>query len=248
MPNIMDTCQMPPELTEDELSALIDGEADERVRDHVLHCAYCAGRLVSAKQVESRLRMALYRRDCPTSIELAQYQMDMLDSSEDKARIEAHLKTCPHCRQDVQDWQRFIDEDDLTMTNQPESKSDKIISMPATPSERIVLFPEIVSEPKSAVRGDAQVKRIIATADTTTIRLAFESLPDAGLKLTIQLSSQEVDWREGMVTVQQDGQTIAVCQINTYQIATCELPQVTPISLRFVAADETLIEFNDVTP
>jgi anti-sigma factor RsiW len=175
----MKTCQRPPELTEDELSALIDGEADDRTRDHVLHCPYCAERLARAQRLEGGLRMALFRKDCPSSLELAQYQMDMLDTPEDRARIEAHLSTCQYCRADLDDWQHFIDEEDYTLADH--------VAGPALHPERIVLFPRIVSQPLRAVRGDTRVKRIIAAAESTTIRLAFEPLDEGKLMLTIQL-------------------------------------------------------------
>lgn len=244
----MDGCLIPPELTEDELSELIDGESDQRVRDHVKRCPYCAERLARAQQVEAGLSTTLLRKDCPSSFELAQYVQDMFDSADDKAPIEDHLETCRFCRQDLEDWQAFIDEEDATMMGQTEAQADNIIPMPVQPGGRIVLFPEIIPGAQRALRGDTRVKRVIANADTTTIRLSFEAQPDDSLKLSIQLASQEVDWRGGMVTVQQHEQTVAVCRINDYLIGACELPEVAAISLRFVAADETLIEFNNVSP
>jgi len=244
----MDGCLIPPELTEDELSDLIDGESDQRVRDHVERCPYCAERLARAQQVEVGLSTVLFRKDCPSSYELAQFAQDMLDSVEDKARIEGHLETCPFCRQDLKDWQAFVEEEDAAMMGQTETQADNVVPMPVQSSGRIVLFPEIVPGAQRALRGDTRVKRVIANADTTTIRLSFEALPDDSLKLSIQLASQEVDWRGGMVTVQQHEQTVAVCRINDYLIGTCDLPEIAAISLRFVAADETLIEFNDVSP
>ena len=243
----METCQFPPELTDDELDALLDGEGDDRSRDHIRRCAYCARRLAQAKQIEDGLRMKLYRKDCPTSLQLAEYQMNMLESAEDKARIEAHLKTCVRCQHDLQEWQQFIHEEEAAAAS-PTEVPDNIIPMPLQAPNRIVLLSEVTHEPKSAVRGDARVKRIIAAAGSTTIRLAFEPLADDRLKLTIQLSSPDVNWREGMVSIRQQDETVAVCHINEYSTGSCEVGGSLPLSLRFIAPDETLIEFNDVTP
>lgn len=243
-----ETCRMPPELSEDELSALIDGEADARLQDHIKQCPYCAGRLAQAQQLESGLRMALHRHDCPTSFELAQYQMDMLDAPEETARIEAHLKTCVRCREDLRDWKAFVESEDSEMFDLAEDQPDNIIEMPRKASKRVVLIPDIKSLPQRAVRGSVQINRIIATAGETTIRLAFEPQSAREHKLTVQLSSKSVDWREGMVTIRQNAQVIAVVEINAYLSASCILPTHDPVSLQFVAKDETLIDFNNVTP
>jgi hypothetical protein len=236
----METCQIPPELTEDELSALIDGEANARSQEHIRQCPYCAKRLARAKQIEDGLSKAFYRRGCPTSLELGQYHANLLDSPERQAYIETHLRTCLRCRQDLQALQDAIDKDE----DEPKAVPDNIIAMPLRDLKRIVVF----YEPEPQARGTARLKRILAKADSTTISLSFESLPDDRLKVTAQLMSSDVDWRSGMVSVQQDAQTVAVCHLNDYRIGVCELPKMAPLSLRFIAIDETLIEFNDVTP
>jgi hypothetical protein len=241
----MSECKIPPELTEDQISALIDGETDPHSQQHILQCPYCADRLAQAQRIEKGLHMALFRKDCPTSFELAQHHMDMLDSPEDRSRIDSHLQTCRYCQHDLQDWERFIDESSV-ISESLDAAAKKV--RPMHNPERIVLFPRIASQPRSAVRGDARVNRIIATADSTTIRLSFETLPDDKIKLTIQLSSPEVDWRGAMVNVRQGNSTVAVCRINTYQIGTCVLPRQEKMTLRFVSTDETLIEFKDVSP
>ena len=191
--------------------------------------------------------MTLYRKDCPPSLTLAQYQMSMLDTGEQTEAVEQHLQTCPHCRADLKHWQNFIEEED-DLHDQTERDSDNVIRMPASDSSRVVLFPTIAAEPLSAVRGNSSIRRIIATADSTTIRLAFEPLYDDRVKMTVQLASEDVDWSDGMVTIRRDGRTIALCQINSYQIGSCELPDGESFSLSMVAADETLIEFSSIAP
>lgn len=242
----METCQIPPELTEDELSALIDGEADPRSQEHIRQCPHCARRLSQAKQIEEGLYKAFYRRGCPASLELGQYHTHLLDNPERRDWIETHLRTCVRCRQDLQALRDAIDKEEEDMQR---SVPDNIIAMPLPNSRRIVLFYEPEANARGNLRGNnPRLKRIVAKADSTTISLSFEDLPDDRLKVTAQLLSSDVDWRSGMVSVQQDAQTVAVCHLNDYRIGVCELPGTAPISLRFIAMDETLIEFNDVTP
>lgn len=243
-----EVCQYPPPLTEDDLSALIDGEEDDQLKDHVRRCPYCAARLEQAGQIEGDLSMTLYRGTCPDSFTLGQYQMDMLEDPEQRATIAGHLDHCPHCRQDLKEWADFIDEDEFGELENQAARSEKVIPMPTHPGNRIVLFPTVAAPSKRAVRGTARTHRIIASAGTTTIRLAFDPLPHDHTKLTIQLASKSVDWRGAMITVRQNEEVVAVCAVNEYQTGTCELTQPAPVSLYFVAADETIIEFGNISP
>ena len=47
--------------------------------------------------LEANLRAALYRHDCPTTMELGEYQLGFLVEPE-ALRVKAHLGDCPHCQ------------------------------------------------------------------------------------------------------------------------------------------------------
>ena len=46
--------------------------------------------------LDAALRAALHRRDCPSTMELGDYQLGLL-TEEQQARMESHLKRCPYC-------------------------------------------------------------------------------------------------------------------------------------------------------
>ncbi len=50
--------------------------------------------------LDAALRAALYRRDCPTTMELGDYQMDLL-AEDERARIQRHVSRCPHCQAEL---------------------------------------------------------------------------------------------------------------------------------------------------
>ena len=54
-------CSAPPPLTDDQLSAALDGEADQVVLDHLERCPSCTARLEQARRAERALAGRLYR-------------------------------------------------------------------------------------------------------------------------------------------------------------------------------------------
>src|SRR5262245_17171235 len=49
------------------------------------------------KTLAARLRADFYRRDCPGTMILGEYQLGLLDGVE-QSRLRAHLDKCPHCQ------------------------------------------------------------------------------------------------------------------------------------------------------
>lgn len=100
-------CRLPPPLTEEQISAFLDGEAEPAVRQHVIECAYCAARVAQARQVEAMMQQQFFRWDCPTAQQLGDYHLG-LTGEEDNRRISAHLQHCAHCRAELADLRAFL--------------------------------------------------------------------------------------------------------------------------------------------
>ena len=195
-------CHLPPELTDDELSSLIDGDADENLHHHIANCPFCAERLEQAKSLEYQLYSALHRIDCPSSLTLSDYQLKLIEDTTVINKIESHLEFCVRCQRELADWEAY---------NQSESEGfahmndiPETMMMP-TADSKIVLFPTIVSASQRAVKG-RNAPAVLATIDNTTIRLDVSQEEHTQNLLTLQVLSGDNDWEEGMVTIYQDGQ------------------------------------------
>jgi len=101
-------CAFPPELDEAQLLAHGDGTADPTVVEHLQGCAYCRARAERLAQLNRSLGAALYRLDCPSSIELGEYHLDLLLPERQHA-VRSHLHTCPHCARELRQLAVFAE-------------------------------------------------------------------------------------------------------------------------------------------
>ena len=90
-------CRFPPPLTEDQISAAIDGEVEPGVLQHLSQCTSCMSRLEQARRFEQALRARLYRWDCPPVQQLGDYHLGLLSQAGADA-IARHLGQCERCR------------------------------------------------------------------------------------------------------------------------------------------------------
>jgi hypothetical protein len=64
-------------------------------------------RIIKMAHFEDQMKQILYRRDCPSSVELGDYQLGMLPEGR-MAFIRKHLAECPHCTREVEMLQSFL--------------------------------------------------------------------------------------------------------------------------------------------
>ena len=76
---------------------------------HLDQCEICQQRLARFKQVNSTLVSNLYRRLCPSALQLSLYCAELLPADE-RMQIAAHVLTCPLCTAEVADTRRFMEE------------------------------------------------------------------------------------------------------------------------------------------
>jgi predicted DNA-binding WGR domain protein len=104
-------CVEPGKITDEQIIAYVDGEADVATIEHVRCCAYCTGRARAYDLDQRALRAALYRVDCPEAQFLGEYHLGLL-SPADQDAIEAHLRDCSLCTADLAKLERFLEETD----------------------------------------------------------------------------------------------------------------------------------------
>jgi hypothetical protein len=87
---------------------------------HLDQCEICQQRLARFKQVNSTLVSHLYRRLCPSALQISLYCAELLPADE-RMQIAAHVLTCPLCTAEVADTRRFMEEVPAIPEYEPES-------------------------------------------------------------------------------------------------------------------------------
>ena len=95
----MNGCIRPPALDLAQLSAFVDGDADDAVRLHVEQCDSCRARAAQLAVAQSRLQTLLWRNACPAPEQLRDYAWDLLPQ-EEAQRVAQHVAFCPYCTHD----------------------------------------------------------------------------------------------------------------------------------------------------
>ena len=100
-------CIAPPEITDMELLAHLDGVGAPATEEHLAACSYCQQRAASL-DTESRLAAAaLQRAACPLPHELGEYQLALVERS--RAReIERHVAGCARCRAELLTLSQYL--------------------------------------------------------------------------------------------------------------------------------------------
>jgi hypothetical protein len=167
-------CNFPPPLTDDQLSAVLDGVADAEVTTHLAACAGCARQLAEARQIEAGLHKQLYRWECPAPLRLGEYALGLLDPPE-KTMVQKHLNICALCVTEVEEAKIFLASEPAADRSMLERLARALPSLPRLPANALIakLTPPT---PGLAYRGSA-AGQILAQADGTHIVLDMQ--PDA---------------------------------------------------------------------
>lgn len=121
-----------------ELVLLVFGEgelAPEVVR-HLHACMICQQRLRQFRQLYLYLLAKLYRSQCPDGLHISLYCADLLEKQE-KEQIEAHLRECPLCAEEVAISRRFMADPLLPVA--PASPFHDLVPMRGGRQTRLIL-------------------------------------------------------------------------------------------------------------
>jgi hypothetical protein len=233
-------CTIPPALSEEQLSLALDGLAELSIEQHLEACTYCRLHLRQLEAFDTALRAPLYRFDCPDASEISHYHLNLFLNEAERERIALHLEKCSLCQSELSTLESFLEEDTLSDAKflQPDFQR-------STANSKVILFPKRLAAPKRAVRGTG-TSAILARAGTTTIRLQIKHSETESSSLNIQAISADVDWKDAIVVLFQDGELQSLQMINQYGSCDCKLSTLTPITLQLIAQDKTFIEFKDV--
>ncbi|GCE46622.1 hypothetical protein EI42_00134 [Thermosporothrix hazakensis] len=119
-------CQEPGAIRDEELIAYLSGEqVRPAVVRHLARCSACAALVNGYQFLDAKLQQKLYRWNCPPSLLLGEYQMGLLDSTQEAA-LREHLRICARCTQEAAALTALIANDPLFAVHQPLPEAQKV--------------------------------------------------------------------------------------------------------------------------
>lgn len=184
----------------------------------------------------------LYRWDCPTVQQLADFYMEILDGA-DVPTIERHLEKCVHCRAEMQAMTAFMKggENVAISTAEKPSQTEKpnwlgeLVAFLAAPS------------PSFAMRGTDKGPIVASAEDGTTLFLELQK-KRSGNWLTGQLTAEEQErWAEAMLIVHQGGMVQGITRLDDLGLFTCQLQDDRPVELRITTRDGRSLVLKEIS-
>lgn len=191
-------CISPPELEDGQLLVYLDGESNQQIRSHLEHCEYCREKAKALGQFQDHLSSRLYRITCPSSLELGEYHLHMLDAPQ-MLLVAQHLRECPHCTREIAQLKEFLS--DLMPTSEENLLGNvkvllaRLVGGQTAESGSIPAF--------SALRGESKGP-LIFEADGVVITLDVQ--PDSNKQVSMlgQVAADDQDqWTNALVELQQ---------------------------------------------
>lgn len=241
---MMDQCSTPPQLTDDQLSATLDGDADASIADHLACCPWCAARLEHARHLEQRLATTLSRWNCPSPERIGDYHLGLLDPV-DSGAIAAHLSRCPQCAAELDDLVHF-----LPPAPEPPVQAFVIARPQPAPFRRArELIAQIMPRPLGlAVRSGASSVPLLASAGSAMLMITVEPSDNPNLALIGHLAAQEADrWYGALVELRSAEALMATAVLDDSGGFRCEPIPPGPVRLRISAADGVAIVVPEIT-
>lgn len=217
------TCSFPPELTDEQMMSVLDGESDAVIRQHLTHCASCRARFEGLYQFEILLRRKLRRRDCPKSSVLGDYALDLLPAAEHQS-VDNHVQQCPRCRAEVDGMYAFLRVEDpipAPMIARPARR--------ARPNER---YARVSQGPAVLpLRGSSIPETLLLETDGVMIFLEAQPEPDGVMLMGRLLTPELAPWANALVEVKQNDGTQIATIVDESGVFSCHLKSTTAIRL-----------------
>lgn len=190
-------CISSPALDDAQIISFIEGEADAAVITHIAECQFCAQRAERWRNLQNSLKAKLYRRSCPTPMELGDYHLGLLSKPQDSSVVEQHLRQCPLCRREVNELEEYLRE---------------LIPQPSMLESARVLIARLIggqagqeslAVPAFALRGEGKGP-ITYEADDLVIILDVQSTSGRQASILGQVAANDQDqWTGALVELRQ---------------------------------------------
>ncbi len=241
-------CIIPPPLSDDDLSAVLDGLIDDRIQKHLETCPACAERLNQIRKLDLTLQQQLKRFECPSAQQLGDYYIrkletednQMLDAEEDQ-RIEQHLKHCPLCHNEINMLIQFLDDSPASTEN---TKPAQIIRPPDNFWR---------AEPVEVV-GNLALKRLRGSDESqshdvkvNSANIYLETRPkEQGFLLTGQIIDTDVNWVGAIAEIWQNDLPQQICILDEMCEFKAELKIPDPVTLHITSTNEISVVIKDI--
>ncbi len=202
-------CETLSRFPDGTLLMVLHGDADPAAVRHVDGCADCTAELKQLRRANSRLLSALYRSDCPPSLEIGEFRSGLLAAS-DRARVAAHLTTCPHCTRELRDLDRFLAQTDApTLPERVAALQGQVKVLIARLANGFSLTQPGLAPAFAGLRGDysealtyqAAEYRVICEVDQDEQQMQRRVLTGLVTGPQAALTSAHL-WRDGQVSAQ----------------------------------------------
>lgn len=208
-------CSAPPPLTDDQLSAFLDGSQDEAVAQHLAACESCALRMQALRTLDEELvdRLRPGRRLCPTPHQLGEYSLGVATPAEIR-HIERHLDYCPRCQAELEALSDFLGSDAAPVQDtQPLLESAPSVRFdPRRPRLRATALRPAAGG--AALRGSGRSFQAEVGSFRVLINVERRSLEPLVFYLSGNVLGAPSIWREGLVRVSQGGALLAVAPLD----------------------------------
>jgi hypothetical protein len=196
-------CIAPDEITEEELLAYGDGEADEIAVEHIARCPYCAERALALATDQLALRILFHRVECPDAHTLGEFHLGLLTADEG-------------CTTEVKDLDSFLQEVPIALVVPPVQGQVKRLVARLAPSPP----DQATQQPALAFRGAAAAPPDVYQAENIRMVVGLEADGlHAGRKMLLGFTTREGKPIEGLtgarVQLIRRGQTVAMEQVDT---------------------------------
>ena len=208
-------CNNPPPLSDETISAILDGDTTPETEAHLQQCGDCAARLVEARQWEHAIAGQLHRWDCPSPQELGDYHLGSVTQARQRS-IAAHLDVCVRCSAEIEDLRVFVADEVAAPIRSTETTTGQ--SQPRGRLRAMVaqLLPRTPGFAGAALRGSGDGP-MIAQCSAATIVLEAQQLEQQTVRLTGQIADEAGEqerWDGALVEVRQDNVLIAVAFVD----------------------------------
>jgi hypothetical protein len=219
-------CIMPPALTEEQIDSILDQAAEANILYHAEHCPHCQAQLGKAKQVDALVSQHLFRWDCPTSQQLGDFQVGMLDQAA-QIRIAQHLRLCVYCQKEIGELQAFLD------IPRPTSTTPKMLTKVV---KRInELIGELTTPVLAPVLRGTDIGPLMFKAADITIFLQLQITQKRYTLVGQILDDQQDRWRGALVKVYQFNAMESVGIVDDTMNFQCNLSQTGVSDVRIIA-------------
>lgn len=219
------TCMHQPELTDDQISDLLDGRATADLQFHLDTCPYCRNRFEQARRLEQGVFRSLHRLTCPPADTLRDYAFDLLNANAQQA-LAAHLQTCPRCRDELRQLNDFLSEDVVI-----EIAPRKPVRTSHHPLPNIWHPQPIQGMPVFAMRGRDSSEPMMLETNGITVFLEVQSDDDSLWLAGRVLATDTGQWDGALVEVWQNNMLQAAASVKDGSFR-CRLHSREPIDIK----------------